>query len=108
MEITNGESIIGYQYLHGTDMNAGGFNISGTITKLQNGEIQYFLCCTWNDYIDPNDNYKSDRVKADIANFLFNPTDYVISISWVYTNYDFCAYCPPAGRAPRDTYSRLN
>lgn len=31
MEIENGEDIIGYQYLHGTNADAGGFQIVGRI-----------------------------------------------------------------------------
>lgn len=31
MEIENGEDIIGYQYLHGTNADAGGFKIVGEI-----------------------------------------------------------------------------
>jgi len=32
-EIENGESIIGYQYLHGTNADAGGLHVFGNISK---------------------------------------------------------------------------
>ena len=40
-EIENGESIIGYKYLHGTDANAGGFQITGFVGKDDNGNALY-------------------------------------------------------------------
>lgn len=67
MKIENGEDIIGYQYLHGTNKNAGGFTISGTISKNIKGDITYDLTYTWNDIIDPNYKYASDGKKAEFA-----------------------------------------
>ena len=49
-EIENGESIIGYQYLHGTDADAGGYQITGKVGKDNNGNIIYDIRCTWNDF----------------------------------------------------------
>lgn len=37
MIIENGEQIIGYQYLHGTNSNASGYLIRGTIDKSKRG-----------------------------------------------------------------------
>ena len=84
MEIENGEDIIGYQYLHGTNSDVGGFQIQGTISKNDNGDLIYDLTYTWNDIIDPNYDYKSDAEKAEFAKKIpfANPTDYKISISW--------------------------
>ena len=82
MEIENGEDIIGYQYLHGTNEDAGGFNIAGTITKFENGMVIYDLTYTWNDIIDPNISYVSDVKKAKFAQYIANPEDYEIHISW--------------------------
>ena len=86
--IENGEDIIGYQYLHGTNSNVGGFHIAGSIQKTSNGKVLYSLSCTWNDLIDPNPMYTSDKKKARLAEWIpfANPTDYKISISWRYTN----------------------
>ena len=82
--IENGEDIIGYQYLHGTNADVGGFHIQGTITRLNNGDCIFDLTYTWNDIMDPNPQYKTDIAKAAFAKKLpfANPTDYKISISW--------------------------
>ena len=84
VEIDNGEDIVGYQYLHGTNADVGGFQIQGTITKLENGDCIFDLTYTWNDIMDPNPTYGSDIAKAKFAKLIpfANPTDYVISISW--------------------------
>ena len=83
-EIENGEDIIGYQYLHGTNADVGGFNISGELTKLKNGDVACNLTLTWNDMIDPNYQYASDKKKAEFAKHIpfANPTDYYIQITW--------------------------
>ena len=82
--IENGEDIVGYQYLHGTNADAGGFRIQGTITKLKNNGCIFDLTYTWNDIMDPNPQYSSDIAKAKFAKFipLANPTDYIVAISW--------------------------
>ena len=86
--IENGEDIIGYQYLHGTNADAGGFQISGIIWRGSNRDICYNLKCTWNDIIDPNPTYSSDRAKANLAKFIpyANPTDYNFSVTWHTSN----------------------
>lgn len=84
MEIQNGEDIIGYQYLHGTNADVGGFQIKGTVSKNKKGDTTYDLTYTWNDKIDPNFMYYSDSKKAEFAKSisLANPTDYTIRITW--------------------------
>lgn len=84
MEIENGEDMIGYQYLHGTNTNAGGFPIIGTISKDKIGNVIYDLTYTWNDIINPNFIYDSDSKKAAFAKTipLAHPKDYKLSISW--------------------------
>ena len=84
MEIDNGEDIIGYQYLHGTNADAGGFVIAGTIQKDKKSNLIYDLTYTWNDIIDPNFQYYTDSIKYQFAKSIpfANPTDYKISISW--------------------------
>ena len=83
-EIENGESIIGYQYLHGTNADAGGLHVSGNISKNKYNDISYTLSCTWNDMIDLNYKYTSDRKKVEFAKKIpfANPQDYYISITW--------------------------
>lgn len=67
MEIENGESIIGYQYLHGTDATVGDFYIEGFVFKRKNGVTGYNFTCTWNDLIDVNPIYLTDQVKSKVA-----------------------------------------
>ncbi|MBR1757709.1 MAG: RHS repeat-associated core domain-containing protein, partial [Lachnospiraceae bacterium] len=83
-EIENGESIIGYQYLHGTNADVGGLQITGYIKRHYNDIIEYDLRCTWNDMIDPNFKYSSDKAKSDFAHSIpfVNPTDYYIAVKW--------------------------
>lgn len=84
MEIDNGESISGYQYLHGTNASVGDFHIYGTITCLENGDIKYNLTYVWNDIIDPNPDYGTDILKNLVAERFFRQTmgAYIIRISW--------------------------
>ena len=85
MEIQNGEDIVGYQYLHGTNADVGGFQIEGTVTCNKNGSLDYVVTCTWNDMIDPNFSYDSDKAKAAFAQLIANPKDYYIRIKWEKT-----------------------
>ena len=82
MEIENGEDIIGYQYLHGTNMDAGGYQIQGTITKNESGDLVLDLKYTWNDIIDPNLMYSTDKWKSEFAKKFADPQDYEVHISW--------------------------
>ena len=47
VEIENGEDMIGYQYLHGTNSDVGGFSISGKLKKLPNGDVNCDLTLIW-------------------------------------------------------------
>ena len=98
-EVENGEGIVGYQYLHGTNGDVGGFLLSGTSTVTRgvggssntNGtttagetvvEIQGNY--RWNDMIDPNPQYQTDNIKSIIAEIitLGQAQSYRISINW--------------------------
>jgi RHS repeat-associated protein len=87
-EIENGEGVVGYQYLHGTDATAGGFNVKGTasITGRRDGghDVRIKADYTWNDWIDPNPIYETDRRKSTIAEIitLGRADPYRISITW--------------------------
>ncbi|MFF2746490.1 hypothetical protein ACFVVA_13195 [Kitasatospora sp. NPDC058048] len=74
MEIQNGEGMVGYQYLHGTDSTAGGFGIKGNrqVVKLPDGtyEVHIKSACTWNDVMDPNPKYSTDKEKAGIGDVI--------------------------------------
>ncbi|MEL7566189.1 MAG: hypothetical protein AAGU27_15055 [Dehalobacterium sp.] len=83
----NGESMIGYNYLHGTNSKVGDFKITGTATKDTNGKVTAKLYFEWNDVIDPNFQYETDILKAQIAQMLpgSNNQDYIIRIGWEHT-----------------------
>jgi RHS repeat-associated protein len=88
--IENGEGIIGYQYLHGTNANVGDFQINGKGTRGTGGPDP--KCCTvnfdvhyqWNDVIDPNPQYGTDTLKSIFAEIitLGKAEAYTIRIGW--------------------------
>ena len=84
MEIENGEGIVGYQFLHGTVDSAGGFQITGSIYRQSEDVFVCDLTCTWNDQIDTNGTYTSDRLKNILAEMVFQgePEAYDIHITW--------------------------
>ena len=91
MEIENGEGIIGYQYLHGTNANAGGFERDGTASIVRNADgsatVTLNMEYRWNDVIDPNPQYSTDRWKSGIAEMvtLGQADPYEIHIGWSET-----------------------
>ncbi len=91
MEIENGEGIVGYQYLHGTNANAGGFERKGIATITPNASggstVRMKMTYTWNDVIDPNPKYSTDRWKSTIAEIvtLGQADAYEIHIAWSET-----------------------
>ena len=92
--VQNGESIIGYNYLHGANSRVGGLKIKFTLTKQkpkksnEKYRIKIFASCVWNDMIDPNFAYSSDTYKAALATKIpfTNPKDYQLRISWYFTS----------------------
>jgi len=83
MIIENGEGYTGYEFLHGTDMTVGGFQIDGTVKKNHRGNVTYDLTYIWNDIINPEiETYFSDAEKNEIATDFFNPKNYIIRIKW--------------------------
>lgn len=86
--IQNGEGIVGYQYLHGTDATTGDFRHSGTTTVRAQADGTYAITVEatyeWNDTIDPNPKYGSDISKNRIAEILtLGAADpYQIHIRW--------------------------
>jgi len=84
MEIENGESMTGYNYLHGTNKDVGGFRITGTIEKGAFGATTYSLTYQWNDIMDPNLIYSSDIQKAKFAELISfgRAKDYIFRVSW--------------------------
>jgi RHS repeat-associated protein len=87
--IDTSEKLTGYSLLHGTNQF---FDSWGkyTVTKLKGGciKISFDLTHTWNDIIDPNDEYETDIQKSawvtTQTRYFFDkkPHDYVISIAW--------------------------
>jgi hypothetical protein len=86
VDMENGEQIIGYQYLHGTNSAVGDFTIKGTAKKDSSGNVDAQLFFEWNDVIDPNFQYDTDKIKAQIAKQIpgAKPTNYIIKIGWDY------------------------
>lgn len=88
MEIENGEGVVGYQYLHGTNSNAGGFERDGTATIEPDGSGGYNVTMDmhyrWNDVIDPNPQYVTDNWKSTVAEIttLGQADAYEIHIGW--------------------------
>jgi WXG100 family type VII secretion target len=88
MEIENGEGVVGYQYLHGTNANAGGFQRDGTASIAPDGSGGYNVAMdmnyTWNDIIDPNPQYVTDNWKSKIADIisLGQADAYEMHIGW--------------------------
>lgn len=86
--IENGEGIVGYQYLHGTNADAGGFEHSGGtyVTPRPDGtyEVRMDVSYDWNDVIDPNPQYSTDRWKSRLAEILTlgQADPYDIHIGW--------------------------
>jgi hypothetical protein len=83
----NGEAVVGYQYLHGTNKDVGDFNMTGnsTVTRSGNGyEVRIKSRYTWNDIIDPNFQYSTDRWKDKVAQIisLGHAKPYQIHITW--------------------------
>jgi hypothetical protein len=108
-EIDNGEGIVGYQYLHGTHKDVGGFGIAvtGTITRTGNAcAVSANVAYTWNDLIDPNGQYTSDIIKSTFAELitLGMATSYRLSITW---NEPLTAQVDEAGTVTLSGYPAL-
>ena len=91
-EIPNGEGVIGYNYLHGTNSKVGDFLIAGwaNVTPTEGGtRVDFEGSFVWNDIIDPNKKYTTDIEKSNFAQKLANvmptwpdPKPYDISIGF--------------------------
>jgi uncharacterized protein YukE len=87
-EIENGEGIVGYQYLHGTSEEAGGFEYQGTSAVRPRADGNYEVTLdsgyTWNDTIDPNPQYTTDTWKSRLAEVvtLGQADPYDIHLTW--------------------------
>jgi hypothetical protein len=112
-EVENGEGIIGYQYLHGTNKDVGDFMIIGNAevehvyghTEADTQEevapgttVRLHLRHIWNDKIDPNPGYGTDIIKSAIAEIitLGEAESYRISIGWTE---DCTVWIPEKGPA---------
>ncbi|WNG50642.1 hypothetical protein F0U60_45830 [Archangium minus] len=91
VDINNGEGIIGYEYLHGSNPAVGDFQITGTMDIQLNNKpggptysVSFNATYKWNDIIDKNAKYTSDQIKDAFANMitLGNAEPYNLSISW--------------------------
>lgn len=86
--LDNGEGIVGSQYLHGSNADVGGFQYDSSTTVTPNEDGTYTVQVdprhTFNDRIDPNGQYTTDRVKSGFAELitLGQADPYDIHISW--------------------------
>lgn len=85
-ETDNGYST-GYQLLHGTNSEVGGYQIEGTATITNTGNgytVRFDTSHTWNDKIDPNGDYREDIIyNAAVEAFTLGRADpYDIHVRW--------------------------
>ncbi|MBQ0897318.1 hypothetical protein KBX37_30360, partial [Micromonospora sp. U56] len=88
INIQNGEGLVGYEYLHGTNPDVGDFQVGAFTSSYwggsSGGTVEVFGQYTWNDIIDPNYNYTTDQQKNQWAEIIsFGMADpYNIHITW--------------------------
>lgn len=74
LEISGGEGMTGYQYLHGTNSDVGDFEIEGPYTIVPFGDntvlVDIQFECTFNDITDPNPTYSTDTWKSSFAELI--------------------------------------
>ena len=83
--LSNGEGIIGYNYLHGVDMKAGGLEIKEVVIGKPSAKVKTVaINCVWHDFLNVNSCYPTDIIKAKIAKLIpgAKPKDCEIAISW--------------------------
>lgn len=66
IKLPNGESITGYNYLHGPH----DFRVQAIIKNNQNGSFTCTFKYHWFDVMDPNENYATDTLKSIFAEFI--------------------------------------
>lgn len=98
-ELENGEAMVGYQFLHGSNRRVGDFQFMGTASVIHEyGEsvagveasirpgttVHMSLRYTFNDITDPNYSYFSDAVKSAISEVitLGEAEGFRFSVSW--------------------------
>lgn len=84
----------GYQYLHGTDMSVGGFQMEVELKKIPRKgtnkpeSIQIKVKCVWNDIIDANGSYSGEKEIADfVKEMLILPKDFIIRIPFKFETF---------------------
>jgi hypothetical protein len=91
-EFPENNDFTGYALLHGSNRKVGDFFMTG-IAEVQDAydlaeggyDIELDLRYRFNDIVDPNANYMSDRIKSTIAKLVsifVRPRDYRLSINW--------------------------
>lgn len=86
--IIQGDKKTGYMLIHGSNEDYGNYQIKGTISKDANGVIVYDMNYTFNDYMDPNFDYKEDINNYNGLKFLqgigndITMKEYILRISW--------------------------
>ena len=71
----------GYDLINGSNKEVGGFKITGHISKGENGTYNVDISYTFNDIIDPNEQYRMDRILSEGTEKLSIPgKDYILRI----------------------------
>ena len=87
-DVGNGESITGFNYLHGSNPTVGDFSLAGTATVVSKTgsacTIKADIAYQWNDIISPKAQYGTDMKKARLGNVLSfgQAKNYIIRIWW--------------------------
>jgi hypothetical protein len=84
---TDNGYLTGYQLLHGTNIDVGGYQIQGTATVTNTGDgytVRFDASHTWNDIIDSNPKYQEDTIyNTAVELFTLGQADpYNIHVSW--------------------------
>ena len=89
-DIDNGEDMVGYQYLHGSNKDVGDCEFSASLKvesideRKTEAKIQGEIIIQWHDIIDPNPQYKTDSLKsiyAEVCTF-GRAAAYELHIEW--------------------------
>ena len=82
----------GEELINGSNLDVGGFGMKGKISSQGNGKYLVTLDYTFNDIIDPNSSYRTDRTYSAAAKALgVYGKDYILRISgtteFIYSNH---------------------
>lgn len=109
-EVDNGEDASLRSFLHGSNSTVGDFEIVGEFSFEPNGDeliAEFSVDCIWNDVIDPNYYYWTDRIKSAVINMVTfgSPQKYDLHICWNMDNNGINDYTG-AYMSPKELWDR--